>query len=269
MNKPSTSKHKLEAFAFIEKDHYFWWGSWYAQILGYKNLKTLINTITKAKKTCVQLGLDVEDNFIKANSEMGPNIKLSKFACFLIAIHADARKPIVKRARAYFLNELDEVNHLLFDQDYLSRIVAREELSELNKKLAKAASRAHVKDFQYFVNEGYVGMYNSTMSEIKDGRGVQQHKDMNDFMSNTELTANIFRVTLTIERLKLLQNPNQQIAAREHWKVGRQIRKLIQSNTNNSPERLPLSGNLHELQRKLIKTQKELNKVLPSKQIAS
>jgi DNA-damage-inducible protein D len=266
MNQPASKKHRLEAFAFIEKDHYYWWGSWYAQVLGYKNLKTLTNTITNAKKTCVQLGLDVEDNFKKSNSEMGPNIKLSKFACFLIAIHADARKPIVRKARAYFLNELDEVNHLLYDQDYLSRIVAREELSTLNKKLAKAARKAHVKDFQYFVNEGYVGMYNRTMSEIKDGRGVQQHKDMNDYMSGTELAANIFRVTLTIERLKLLQNPSQQIAAREHWKVGRQIRKLIQTNTRNAPERMPLSGNLHELQRKLINTQKELNKVLPIKE---
>lgn len=263
MSKPTMNKPKLETFAFIEHDKYYWWGTWYAQILGYKNLKNLTNTITKAKKTCVQIGLDVEDNFIKSESEMGPNVKLSKFACFLVAIHADARKPIVRKARAYFLNEMDEVNHLLYDQDYLSRIVAREELTELNKKMAKAARRAHVKDFQYFINEGYVGMYNQTMSELKDGRGVNQHKDMNDYMSNTELAANIFRVTLTIERLKLLQNPNQQIAAREHWKVGREIRKMIKSSTLNAPERLPLSGNLHELQRKLIDTQKELNMVLP------
>jgi hypothetical protein len=77
------------------------------------------------------------------------------------------------------------------------------------------------------------------------------------------LAANIFRVTLTIERLKLLQNPTQQKAAREHWNVGRQIRAMIQSNTLTNPERLPLSANLHELQKKLINTQKELNKVLP------
>jgi len=267
MNKPATENKPLESYAFIENEHYYWWGSWYARVLGYKNLKTLTNTITKAKKTCVQLGLDVEDNFIKSHSEMGPNVKLSKFACFLVAIHADARKPIVRKARAYFLNELEEVNHMLYDQDYLARIVAREELSEMNKKLAKAARRAHVKDFQFFVNEGYVGMYNRTMSEIKDSRGVAQQKDMNDYMTSTELAANVFRITLTIERLKRLQNPSEQRAAQEHWKVGKQIRRMIASNTGNTPERLPLSGNLHELQRKLIKTQKELNKFLDASRL--
>lgn len=169
----------------------------------------------------------------------------------------------MRRARTYFLNELDEVNHLLYDEDYLARIIARQELTALNKKLVKSARKAHVTDFQYFVNEGYVGMYKLTMSEIKADRLVAYKMDLNDCMSNTELAANIFRISLTIERLKLLQNSNRQLAAREHWKVGRQIRKMIQSSTGNAPERLPLMGNLHKLQRKLFDTQKELNKVLP------
>jgi len=223
----------------------------------------LTNTNTKAKKTCIQLGLNIEDNFIKSVSPEGTDMKLSKFSCFLIAIHADAIKPIVRRARTYFLNELDEVNHLLYDEDYLARIIARQELTALNKKLVKSARKAHVTDFQYFVNEGYIGMYKLMMSEIKANRLVAYKMDLNDYMRNTELAANIFRISLTIERLKLLQNSNRQLAAREHWKVGRQIRKMIQSSTGNAPERLPLMGNLHKLQRKLFDTQKELNKVLP------
>ena len=66
-------------------------------------------SINKAKKVCIQLGIDIETNFIKADSDVGSNVKLTKFACFLIALQADGRKPVVKRARTYFLNELEDL----------------------------------------------------------------------------------------------------------------------------------------------------------------
>lgn len=260
--KSKAAQHKFESYGFVEDNHYYWWASWYALVLGYKSKNSLKNCINKSKRTCVVLGANVEDNFIPSKLEGKKDIKLTKFACFLIALHADERKPVVKRARAYFLNELEDLNHLLTDEQYLSRTTAREEIKFLNKKLSKAARRAHVKDFQYFINEGYMGMYNRTMSEIKDARGVPQQKDMNDYMSNTELAANIFRISLTIERLGMIRNPSQAKAAREHWKIGDQIRNMVSDTLGNPPERLPILKSLKDLQKKLIKSQNELNKAL-------
>lgn len=252
-------KKSLIEYGFEEDGKHYWWASWYSKVLGYKSLKTLRPTITKAKQLCVQLGLAAENNFIVATSEEGKDIKLTKFACFLIAIQADGRKPIVKRARSYFLNELEELNVLLNDEDYLQRNITREELKRINSKLTKTAARSHVKDFQYFTNEGYLGMYNHTMPELRKKRGLAFDDNMNDYMSSTELAANIFRITMTSERLKRLRNPSEAKAAQQHWKIGTQIRTMIKENTGKYPEELPLKVDLHDLQRRLKKAQRKLN----------
>jgi len=252
-------KPAMAEFGFNEDGHFYWWASWYANVLGYKSFKTLLPSIEKAKKICVQLGISIEDNFIKAESDAGANMKLTKFACFLISLQADGRKPIVKRARTYFLNELEDLNTMLSGQDYLNRMIGRDEIAHLNLKLNSAAARAHVKDFRFFMNEGYLGMYNRTMTELKQDRGVALHRSMIDYMSMTEVAANIFRITLTAERLKYLRNPSETKAAKEHWRIGSQIRSMIKENTGSYPEELAISADLKVLQKKLKQTQKILN----------
>lgn len=253
------NKKPLEHFGFVRDKHHYWYASWYATILNYKSLDTLQPSIEKAKKICVHLGIPYEDNFIKTKTDHGSDIILTKFACFLIALQADGRKPVVKRARSYFLNELEDLNILLTDNDYLNRMIAKDEITHLNKSLNHSAAKRHVKDFQFFMNEGYLGMYNKTMAELKVDRGIASHKNANDFMGTTELAANIFRISLTAERLKYLRNPSEQKAAREHWKIGSQIRSMIKENTGTYPENLPVIVDLNELQKRLKRTQKTLN----------
>lgn len=253
------NKKTLEHFGFIRDKHHYWYASWYASILNYKSLDTLQPSIEKAKIICVHLGIPYEDNFIKTKTDHGSDIILTKFACFLIALQADGRKPMVKRARTYFLNELENLNIILINNDYLNRKIAKDEIKHLNKSLIQSASKRRVKDFQFFMNEGYLGMYNKTMAELKVDRGIASHKNANDFMGTTELAANIFRISLTAERLKYLINPSEQKAAREHWKIGSQIRSMIKENTGTYPENLPVIVDLNELQKRLKRTQKTLN----------
>ena len=256
------NKSSLEDFGFVEDGKHYWWASWYAKILGYKSLRTLMPSIKKAKRACSLLGIPYEDNFIYMAYDWGKDIKLTRFGCFLVALKADGRKPVVKKARAYFLNELEELNILLKGQEYMDRMIGREELRNLNRKLNRAARRAHVKDFQFFMNEGYLGMYNHTMTEMKRLRGVPVKDNLSDYMGTTELAANIFRIKLTEERLKTLRNPNEQIAAREHWKIGAQIRAMIKENVGTYPEELAIKSDLNSLQSKLKQAQKELNKAV-------
>lgn len=256
-----TGKPDLIDFSFVENDTYYWWASWYAKVLGYKSLKTLLPAINKAKELCVQLGLPFETNFISATNFGQKDIKLTKFSCFLISLKADSRKPIVKRARAYFLNHLEELNLFLRGQDFLPRIAARDDLKLLNQKLAGVAKSSNVTDFSLFINQGYLGMYNMPMSELKESRGIDAHKSMNDSMTVAELSANIFRVTMTTERLKYIGKTTQGQSMNEHWKIGSQIRAMVKENTGKYPENLPISTDLLKLERRLLDAHKKLNKV--------
>ncbi len=259
VSNPSQHKPSLEKFSIIENNMHYWWASWYAKILGYSSIRTLLPSITKAKKVCIQLGISIEENFINDVNNSKKDIKLTKFACFLISLQADNKKPIVKRARSYFLNELEEINIMLDSQDYLNRNIGREEIKNLNKKLSSAAKKAHVKDFQYFINEGYIGFYNQTMQELRKSRGIGENENILDFAGLTEISANIFRLSLTVDRLNKLKNPTENEAAREHWKIGLQLRSLIKENTGSYPENLPIHEDLHILQARLKEAQLQLN----------
>ncbi len=256
-------KPELVDFGFIEDNVYYWWASWYAKVLGYKSLKTLLPTINKAKEMTIQLGLPFETNFIAAERNGINDIKLTKFSCFLISLLADSRKPVVKRARAYFLNHFEEVNQYLKGQDFLTRVAGREDLKQLNQRLAGVAKNSNVTDFSLFINEGYMGMYNMPMSELKQKRGIPSHERMNDSMTMVELSANIFRVTMTAERLKYLGKASQGLAAKEHWKIGSQIRSMVKENTGLYPEDLPTKFNLNLIEKRLLEAHNEMNQALP------
>ncbi len=250
----------FEYYGFNEKSgQYFWWASWYAKLLGYKSLITLMPAIIKSEEVCVDLGLRLKDNFIHDESVYGNDIKLSKFACFLIALQADQRKPMVKKGKLFFLNQMEELNYLFKEQDFLDRILNRKELKRLHNSLMKMARKSSVRDFSYFMNEGYIGLYNRPLSDLKEFRNLKASDDLYDNISNMEMTANLFRLTMTVERLKLINSKESSRTAKEFWKIGQDVRSMIKENTGQYPENLPKKENLKLLQKRLQKAQYQLN----------
>ena len=258
-----SSKPPLESFALYEDEHLYWWASWYASVLGYKSLKTLHNAMQKAKDTCLTLNIDINKNFIPVIRDdeqyKGQDYKLSKFFCFLVAIHADNRKPVVRRARMYFLNELEELHIHLDKDDYFERKALRESIRESSSDLNRAAKRAQVIDIRNFINEGYLGLYNQPIQEIKRRRGIPEKEDIYDYMGMTELSANLFRIALTEERLKKLRQSDQRKAEMTHWKISSQIRSMIIEHGGHYPEMLPFEVSLEKIERTLKRAQKMLN----------
>lgn len=257
------SKPHLHHFAYEEDGKLYWWATWYTRMLGYKSLSTLNASIEKAKDNCYQLGLSVKDNFIKTSRVVDgrtiQDYKLTKYACFLIATHASSRKVNVRKAQAYFLKEFHELTALSHNKEYIERKGAREEIRRLNRNLNKSAGRSKVRDYSYFTNEGYLGMYNTSQSELKSMRNIGAKEDLYDHLSIVELAAHIFRITMTTERLKHLNNKNEQKAARAHWKIGAQIRAIIKANTGVYPEYLPKKDDLNQLGRKLRAASQVMN----------
>jgi DNA-damage-inducible protein D len=125
--------------------------------------------------------------------------------------------------------------------------------------LNKKARAAGVRNFRYFQNEGYLGMYNCTTAELKKARGLSNNQDIHDHIGTVELAANIFRITLIIERLKSIRNPSEEKAAAAHWRVGAQVRQLVKDNTGLYPEQLRKSEDLEQIQHQLKIEQRKIN----------
>ncbi len=261
--KPADRKPSFDEFGFEEDGVMYWWASWYGHILGYKNLRTFQGPIDKAGQACRTLDLNPSDNFIETRRSLGGrpvrDYKLTRFACYLVAMNADARKPVVARAQFYFAEQIERINLMMDGSEDIERLLIREDIKEGHHHLTDAAAQAGVKDFRYFMNEGYVGLYNKPIREIKVEKGIDGDDNLYEYMGRAEMAANLFRITMTEERLRRRHTHSAYEAAAIHKRVGSDIRRVVKDHTGQYPEDLPLEADLRKVTSDLKKLGKLLN----------
>jgi DNA-damage-inducible protein D len=95
---------------------------------------------------------------------------------------------------------------------------------------------------------------------LKKIKGIEKSHDLHDYMGRAELAANLFRITMTEEKLK--SNPSintEKLAIETHKKVGSDVRKMVKENTGVFPEELRTERRLNEVSKELKKAKKLLN----------
>ena len=78
-----------------------------------------------------------------------------------------------------------------------------------------------------------------TAKAIKKRKGIDEKDDILDYMGNTELAANWFRITQADEMLKRDKIDTLEEANRTHNKAGKEVRKTMMRLSGIKPEELP------------------------------
>jgi DNA-damage-inducible protein D len=246
-----------------------WWSARWLQVtLGYASWASFRNVLGKAMSTCLNLSLDAVGNFQPYHRE-GPDgrneedIKLSRFACFLVASHADSKKPRVGQLQAYLASVAAAAIEL--DPDVLGRLEERGQLSTGERAMTSAAKQAGVPGaaLGIFKDEGYLGLYNMRLQELKRYKGfdLDTKRTLYDHMGITELAANSFRVTQTAERLKRTGARGTRAAGQIARQVGHEVRSTMLTSAGVAPEDLPLEGPLSEAKKDLKATSRQMAKL--------
>ncbi len=236
----------------------FWLARQLARVLEYSEYRHFLPAIERAKEACKQSGYAVDDHFedVLDMVEIGSgalrkvdDIRLTRYACYLIVQNGDPSKPVIANGQTYFalqtrrqeLKDAAKFSELSEDE---RRLAIRNDLAEHNKALSSAAKGAGVEtpiDYAIFQDHGYKGLYGGLgAKDIHAVKGLKKSHKILDHMGSTELAANLFRATQTEEKLKREGIQGKTHANRTHHEVGAKVRQTIKELGGTMPEKMPV-----------------------------
>ncbi len=235
----------------------FWLARPLAKVLDYSEYRHFLPVVERAREACRNSGQQEEDHFedVLDMVEIGsgarrelPDVRLSRYACYLIVQNGDPSKPVIANGQTYFAlqarrQELADESKITSLSEDDKRLAIRNELVIHNKHLAAAAKEAGVDtpmDYAIFQDHGYKGLYGGLGNKgIHARKGLKQSQKILDHMGSTELAANLFRATQTEEKLRRDQVQGKSQANKTHFDVGRKVRQTIEELGGSMPENLP------------------------------
>ena len=251
----------------------YWYARELQRVLGYSQWRRFKNTVSKAKASCNNSNVRVEDHFAnvgkminlgKGGTRNINDYKLSRYACYLIAQNGDSRKKTIALAQTYFAiqtrkQELSEKEYSMLTEDE-KRFYQRNLTRKGNYSLNIVARNVGVRNFDKFHNAGYKGLYGGeTANDIAKRKKLRYREDILDNMGSEELAANLFRITQTESKLKRDNISSENDANKTHYNIGKNIREVIAKNGGTMPENLPTP------EKSLKELEKENKKLIVSK----
>lgn len=242
----------------------YWEGRVLMPLLEYPNWAKAEEVIGRAARACINSGEDVDNHFdqtvkmVNIGSNTARKVKdykLDRYACYLIAQNGDPNKSIIALAQTYFALQTrkQEVFEKLSDQE--KRLFIRNEVATHNKKLFSTAKKAGVTKFGLFNDAGYRGLYGMSLSETENKKGLKKG-ELLDRAGNTELAANLFRITQTDEKIKKDRITGDRAASQTHFMVGGKVRQTIKDIGGTLPENLLPEEHIKEIKKGKIKVLK-------------
>ncbi|TAH38520.1 MAG: damage-inducible protein D [Planctomycetota bacterium] len=253
----STEEDAFDALA-NENGNRYWSAREIMGYLGYESWESFKKVINKAATACMNIGAPVLENF----GDTGTDCKLSKFACYLVAMNGDPKKRQVARAQAYFAVIAEAFQRYISGFEDIERFEIRHRLSGQEKSLASTAKQHGLERYAFFQDAGYRGLYNMRLSELRQYKDDPSNgsRPLLDFMGRRELAANLFRLTETEARIEKDNIQGQGPLESAAYQVGRQVRNMMVQDGGAPPESLPLATDVKKIESDLKRTLKGLTK---------
>jgi len=248
---------------------------WYARdlypLLGYLRWENFQTAIDRAKHACDKSSGNTPEHFRDVTKliEVGnqakqeiSDIKLTRYACYLITLNGDPRKTEIAFTQAYFATQTRKMELIEQRMEELDRLTAREKLSITEKEFAalvfsRGVDGRGLSEIRSFGDKALFG--GKTTDDMKKRLGAGKNTPLADVLPKVTISAKEFATAITSEntRKKNLQGKGRILG--EHVNNNSVVRNaLIQ--TGIYPESLPPAEDIKKMQTRHKKEMRELKK---------
>jgi DNA-damage-inducible protein D len=248
---------------------------WYARdlypLLGYTKWENFETAIQRAKEACEKSGGSIRDHFpgVRKMVSIGSgaekeieDIKLTRYACYLVTLNGDPRKIEIAFAQAYFATQTRKMELIEQRMAELERLTEREKLSITEKGFAalvfsRGVDGRGLSEIRSFGDKALFG--GKTTDDMKKRLGAGKNTPLADVLPKVTISAKEFAAAITSENTKRKNLQGKGSILGEHVNNNSIVRDAL-IKTNIYPESLPPAEDIKKMQARHKKEMRELKK---------
>lgn len=268
----SLLKSKFDELAHVDESTgiEFWYARELQAAFSYSQWRRFNEVIEKAKLSCNVSGNIVSNHFADVGKmvDLGSgatreiaDVKLTRYACYLVAQNGDPRKEEIAFAQSYFAQQTRKQELIEEHMKNLQRLENRDKLRASEKQLSKNIYERGVDDagFGRIRSAGDCALFGRSTQSMKERYGVTKGRPLADFLPNLTIAAKNLATEMTNYNTEAKDLYGEPSITHEHVQNNSTIRNML-GERGIKPENLPPAEDIKKVERRVKSNEKKLAK---------